>query len=164
MKWLLEKILGETMCSFDMSTIQNIAEKYGYAVTKNVQHVTIKKKRSLASIAGLPPLYYFKGGFEQTDNQSKVTGRVLMVPTPKVVLIVWWALVLFTFMASVAMAVILAVKFMFFSPENFQSQLARAGLFLGATFMLGIFGIIVTGFIKAVSKKQRSQLIDLCNS
>jgi len=164
MKWLFEKILGETMCSFDMGTIQNIAEKYGYDVTANVQHVTIKKKRSLASIAGFPPLYYFKGGFEQAENQSKVTGRILMASIPKVVLIVWWALLLFAFVASVGMALVLAVKFMFFSPENIQPQLARVGLFLGATFMLGIFGMIVTGFIKAISKKQRGQLIDLCNS
>lgn len=162
MKWIFEKVMGETMCSFDVSAIQNVAEKYGYAIAVNAQHVTIKKKPSLASVAGFPSLYYFKGDFEKTNNQSKVTGRILMAPIPKVVLILWWAIVLLTFMTSVGMAIVLAVKFMFFSPENIRPQLARVGFFLGSTFMLGIFGIIVTGFIKAISKKQRAQLVDLC--
>jgi len=164
MKWLFEKILGETMCSFDMNVIRNTAEECGYDVIENVQGVTIKRKRSLASIAGFPPLYYFKGIFEKGEDQSKVMGRILMAPIPKIVLIVWWAFVLFTLVASVGMIVVLAIKFMFFSLENVQSQLAKASLFLGATLMLGIFGMIVSGFIKAVSKKQRSQLLDLCNN
>jgi len=153
MKWLFEKILGETMCSFDMNVIRNTAEECGYDVIENVQGVTIKRKRSLASIAGFPPLYYFKGIFEKGEDQSKVMGRILMAPIPKIVLIVWWAFVLFTLVASVGMIVVLAIKFMFFSLENVQSHL-----------MLGIFGMIVSGFIKAVSKKQRSQLLDLCNN
>jgi len=154
---MFKSLLGERDCSVELDLLRTSKLKDIYQVTIRGQHVTVKARHTLASLAGFPPLYYFKGKMEQCEGRPIVVGEVLMSPVPKATLVAWWTLVFFVLAAGLAECVYLAVRFMFFASENIQAQLASVGFLIGSALLLGVFGLILTNFIKAVSIKQRKQ-------
>lgn len=132
----------------------------GYSIHHDGSIITIKRVSRLALLAGLPALYYFKG--EKQAGSGILVGRIMMFPFPKIIFLVWFSVVLITFLLSFSLAMIKAIEFMFMPSQHLEKYLQPAGFLAGATITITLFGILILAVIRFVSRKDKSALQRFC--
>lgn len=164
---LIQSALGERSLSIRLTEIAPDASRFipvessrkGYRYEKKDHEVTIRRVDAWASIAGLPPPYYFRGILTFEVGGSVLSGRVVMSTLPKCFVLAWSAIVLIAFLGTLLWSVLLAGQFMLTSSLEVKENLTSAGFLVGGTLGVGVFGVLVIAIVRAISRTQRQKLI-----
>lgn len=131
----------------------------GYRYHRNDQEITLTRVDPLTTIAGMPPLYYFKGHLTSGADRPILHGRILMSTMSKYFVLGWVGIVVVAFLGTLLWATMLAGQFMISSSPAIREHLATAGFLIGVVLGLGLFGALIIAVIRGVSQAQKRKLI-----
>lgn len=144
--------------------ISDETKRRGYRFEKNGQGITIKRIDPWAIVAGVPPLYYFKGNLRYETDGAVMNGRIVMSTLSKCFIFAWVSAVLVAFLATLLWAMVVAGQFMISPTTAGKDDLTTAGFLIGGILGLGFFGTLIIALIRAISHRQRHKLILFCTT
>jgi hypothetical protein len=131
----------------------------GYRYDKDDQQVTVKRVDAWALVAGLPPLYYFRGTLISDARNPVLKGQIRMSPLARCFVFAWVGIVFVAFLGTLLWAMILAGQFMISPSAEIKSNLTTAGFFSGAIIGLAIFGTVIISIMRTISRSQKQKLV-----
>lgn len=134
----------------------------GYRVEADRSDVTIRRVSRWATLAGFPPLYYFKGALCRSADGVTLEGRVLMSGLAKYPILTWFGAVLIALAIGIVLAMYGSVVFMAKGTAPLGGDMSAAGFFIGAVVALAAFGAVVVGALRAMKKTEREGLVRFC--
>lgn len=141
------------------------SESKGYCIQVEDGKVVVTRRNPWQVIAGLPSIYRFVGRLSelrQGDGAVSIPGTVTMKPHQKVFLSIWFGLLLIFLVISLAQAILLAGRVMFFSNSVPTDDLATIGFMLGSGALVVVIGIGVLVAVRLIFRGERRRLIEFC--
>jgi hypothetical protein len=130
----------------------------GYQVEADKSGVTIRHVSRWATLAGFPPLYYFKGTLCRSAEGVTLEGRMLMSKLVKYPILIWFGAVLIALAIGIVFAMYGFVVFV----AKGTADMSAAGGFIGAVVVLAVFGAVVVGALRALKRTEREGLVRFC--
>jgi hypothetical protein len=169
---VIQAILGEEDLSTRMPTCLGKTSEFvavetkrsGYRFEKNGQEIAIRRIDTWAFVAGLPPLYYFKGNFRNEADGAVMYGQILMSTLPKYFVFAWVGTVVLAFLTTLIWAMVLVGQFMISPSTAVKDNLTAVSFLTGGILVLGFFGASVIALVRVISRDQRRKLIVFCST
>ncbi|MEX0744026.1 MAG: hypothetical protein WD118_00380 [Phycisphaeraceae bacterium] len=135
-----------------------------YRVSEIEDTIIIERVNLWGSLAGFPPLYYFKGRVQKRDDSRLVEGRILMRSIPRYFILLWIFLIAVSFLIGMGWSMWLAINFMVTQSTSLLNDLSTAGFFGGATLAIAAFGALIISLVRGIATSQRNALIRFCEA
>jgi len=134
----------------------------GYQVKKEGASVVVTRVSRWATLAGLPPLYYFKGALGRSGNEVELIGRVLMVGAAKWFILAWTSAIFVALVVGIALAMYMSAVLMVSKTTSVNDELSFAGFSVGTVMILVAFGVVIIGALRSIKSKELKGLVQFC--
>lgn len=164
---IFKKILGSMLGEEDLSIeIQPDFPSYysnvfisesggGYCLS--VKNGNVSLKRNGVVFPGFKSLYYFRGKVREKRGGNVVDGRIRMVFSAKLIILVWVVLLSIWLLMAIFLTMVFTFKDLFFSGGGVEKVLT-AGSMIGFGIVVAGCGAGVLRLVRWMSAKQKHEL------
>lgn len=136
-----------------------------YQVSWGASGIVIRPRNRWNFLTGFFPFYRFKGTYLRNEDNVELSGRVVMVPFVKTLVLIWIGGLLLAWILAIGIASYTTFEFIAMHPEpdiSTKHRLMVASMIIGIAPVLAGFGASILGIQRAIKRKEKQGLIEFC--